>query len=98
MFQGLLALGIRSGTIFRVSLDEGRVETAYDRAGRYPDGVVVEDGNVFWTTMGRPERHLALKARPARSLGAQRWPARGWARRFRRAQRMRGLPREPRPG
>ena len=61
MFQGLLALGIRSGTIFRVSLDDGRVETAYDRAGRYPDGVVVEDGTVFWTTMGRPERDPALK-------------------------------------
>jgi len=61
MFQGLLALGIRSGTIYRVDLAEGRVEVVYDRAGPFPDGVVVEGGTVFWTTMGMPERDPALK-------------------------------------
>src|SRR3712207_3034510 len=61
MFQGLLALGIRSGTIFRVVLDDGRVEAVRERAGWYPDGVVVESGTIFWTTMGKPLRDPALE-------------------------------------
>ena len=57
MFEGLLALGIRNGTIVRVALPGGAVETVYtDEAGASPDGVLVEDGRIFWTTMGRPVR------------------------------------------
>ncbi|CAM3377714.1 hypothetical protein [Tsukamurella hominis] len=57
MFEGLLALGIRNGTILRVSLPDGAVETVYtDEAGASPDGIVLEDGRIYWTTMGRPVR------------------------------------------
>lgn len=57
MFEGLLALGIRNGTIVRVALPGGAVETVYtDEAGASPDGVLVEGGRIFWTTMGRPVR------------------------------------------
>jgi hypothetical protein len=54
MFQQLLVLGLTSGTIYRVDIPDGRVETLYDNAGPEPDGVVVENGIVYWTTMGRP--------------------------------------------
>lgn len=50
----LLALAIRSGRILRVSLPEGGVETLLDGAGSSPDGIVVESGVVYWTTMGAP--------------------------------------------
>ncbi len=57
MFEGLLALGIRNGTILRVPLPDGAVETVYtDEAGASPDGVLVEGGRIYWTTMGRPDR------------------------------------------
>lgn len=57
MFEGLLALGIRNGTILRVSLPDGAVETVYtDEAGASPDGVLMENGRIYWTTMGRPVR------------------------------------------
>jgi hypothetical protein len=61
MFQELLALGIGSGTIYRVGLTGGRVDAVYDQAGPFPDGVVVERGTVFWTTMGVPARDSAAK-------------------------------------
>jgi hypothetical protein len=54
MFQQLLVLGLTSGTIYRVDIPDGRVETLYDNAGPEPDGVVVENGIVYWTTMGSP--------------------------------------------
>jgi hypothetical protein len=53
--DALLALGLRTGRIVRVSLPDGRVETLTDQAGPTPDGVVVEGGVVYWTTMGVPE-------------------------------------------
>jgi hypothetical protein len=61
MFQGLLALGIRSGTIYRVGLTEGGVDVVYDQAGPFPDGVVLDGETIFWTTMGMPARDPALK-------------------------------------
>ncbi len=61
MFQELLALGMGSGTIYRVGLTDGRVDAVYDQAGPFPDGVVVERGTVFWTTMGVPARDSAAK-------------------------------------
>ena len=51
----LLALAVRSGRILRVRLSDGQVETFLDDAGPVPDGVVVHDGVVYWTTMGVPE-------------------------------------------
>jgi hypothetical protein len=54
MFKQLIVLGLRSGTIYRVDIPHGRVDTLYDKAGPEPDGVVVENGIVYWTTMGTP--------------------------------------------
>lgn len=50
----LLALAVCSGKILRIGLRDGRVETLTDDAGPTPDGIVVEAGTVYWTTMGRP--------------------------------------------
>lgn len=52
--DALLALAIRSGRVLRVSLPDGRVDTLVDGAGSSPDGIVVEQGVVYWTTMGAP--------------------------------------------
>jgi hypothetical protein len=52
--DALLALAIRSGRILTVSLPDGQVETFLDDAGCSPDGIVVESGVVYWTTMGAP--------------------------------------------
>src|SRR3984885_7038955 len=54
MFKQLIVLGLRSGTIYRVDIPHGRVDTLYNKAGPEPDGVVVENGIVYWTTMGTP--------------------------------------------
>ncbi|KXP01287.1 hypothetical protein [Tsukamurella pseudospumae] len=57
MFEALLALGIRTGAVLRVSTVDGTVETLHTGpAGSSPDGVVVTAGRIFWTTMGRPVR------------------------------------------
>ena len=53
--DALLALVLRTGRIARISLPDGRVEVITDQAGPTPDGVVVEGGVVYWTTMGVPE-------------------------------------------
>ena len=54
MFKQLIALGLKSGTIYRVDTADGAVTTLYDKGGPVPDGVVIEDGIVYWTTMGTP--------------------------------------------
>jgi hypothetical protein len=54
MFKQLIVLGLKSGTIYRVDTADGGVDTLYDKAGPVPDGVVVENGIVYWTTMGTP--------------------------------------------
>lgn len=56
MFSELVVLGIRTGTIYRVGLPDGQVTPLYKDAGVSPDGVVVADGIVYWTTMGMPSR------------------------------------------
>lgn len=56
VFGGVVALGIRSGSIYRVDIPDGRVTVLHERAGAFPDGVVVLDGAVYWTTMGIPAR------------------------------------------
>ncbi|MFG3097717.1 hypothetical protein [Streptomyces sp. NPDC048202] len=55
MWQELLALEIKSGRVLRVSVPDGRVSTFLSDAGPAPDGIVVEDETVYWTTMGAPE-------------------------------------------
>lgn len=52
--DALLALAVRSGRILRVGLRDGEVEVIYDGAGPTPDGIVVENGVIYWTTMGVP--------------------------------------------
>ncbi|MFC9635072.1 hypothetical protein ACFTY8_38935 [Streptomyces mirabilis] len=54
MWKELLALQAVPGKVLRVSLPDGRVETLVEDAGAFPDGVVVESGTVYWTTMGEP--------------------------------------------
>src|ERR1700752_5442129 len=54
MFKQLIVLGLKSGTIYRVDTADGAVTTLYDKGGPVPDGVVIEDGIVYWTTMGTP--------------------------------------------
>jgi hypothetical protein len=54
MFKQLIALGLLSGKIYRVSIPDGQVEILCEKAGPEPDGVVVENGIVYWTTMGVP--------------------------------------------
>lgn len=54
MWNELLALQVVPGRVLRVSLPDGRVETLIKDAGAFPDGVVVESGTVYWTTMGEP--------------------------------------------
>jgi hypothetical protein len=54
MFKQLVVLGLMSGRIYGVDASDGRVEKVYDKAGPEPDGVVVENGVVYWTTMGTP--------------------------------------------
>lgn len=57
MFTAILALGIRSGSVVRVSTVDGTVETLHTgEPGSSPDGIVVTAGRIFWTTMGRPVR------------------------------------------
>ncbi|MGW4496018.1 hypothetical protein [Streptomyces sp. NPDC004376] len=55
MWQELLALEIKSGRVLRVSVPDGRVSTFLPDAGPAPDGIVMEDGTVYWTTMGEPK-------------------------------------------
>jgi sugar lactone lactonase YvrE len=62
VFEALIALGIRSGAVYRVNIADGSLTTIHsDGRGPSPDGVVVRDGVVYWTTMGVPTRDPALK-------------------------------------
>ncbi|MFG2217337.1 hypothetical protein ACGFN1_21085 [Streptomyces sp. NPDC048685] len=54
MWQELLALRIAPGKVLRVTIPDGRVDTLVEAAGPAPDGVVVDSGTVYWTTMGVP--------------------------------------------
>ncbi|MDF0530366.1 hypothetical protein P0W64_12840 [Tsukamurella sp. 8F] len=50
----LLALLIRGNAIVRIDPATARVERLTPDAGDAPDGIVVVDGVVYWTTMGAP--------------------------------------------
>lgn len=54
MAKELLALQIVPGRILRVGLPDGRVDTLLEDAGPAPDGIVVDAGTAYWTTMGAP--------------------------------------------
>ncbi|MFG2651275.1 hypothetical protein [Streptomyces sp. NPDC048436] len=54
MSKELLALHVASGKVLKVSLPDGRVHTLLHDAGAAPDGIVVDSGVVYWTTMGAP--------------------------------------------
>ncbi len=48
MFRELIALGIRSGSVYRVDITDGAATTLYTQGiGPSPDGVVVSDGVVY---------------------------------------------------
>lgn len=51
--KALLALLIRTGQIVRINLADGSVHSVTDNTGSAPDGIVVEGGTVYWTTMGK---------------------------------------------
>ncbi|MGW2962406.1 hypothetical protein ACWDGI_28630 [Streptomyces sp. NPDC001220] len=54
MWDSLLALTVVPGRVLRVGIADGQVETLVQDAGPAPDGIVVEAGVVYWTTMGAP--------------------------------------------
>ncbi|MCD0485535.1 hypothetical protein LO771_24900 [Streptacidiphilus sp. ASG 303] len=54
MWKELLALQVEPGEVLRVDLSDGAARTLVERAGPAPDGIVVDGGTVYWTTMGVP--------------------------------------------
>lgn len=54
MSQELLALQVAPGKMLKVSIPDGRVRPFVDDAGAAPDGIVVDSGIAYWTTMGAP--------------------------------------------
>lgn len=54
MWKALLALEVAAGKVLRVDLPGGEVRTLVETAGAAPDGVVVDSGSAYWTTMGEP--------------------------------------------
>ncbi|MFF1484205.1 hypothetical protein ACIGZH_19505 [Streptomyces sp. NPDC058319] len=54
MPRELLALQVIPGKVLRIGIPDGRVHTLLDDAGAAPDGIVVHDRVVYWTTMGAP--------------------------------------------
>lgn len=72
MFRELIALGIRSGAVYRVNIADGSATTVHsDGLGPSPDGVVVRDGVVYRTTMGVPTRDPALKGEASLDYSAR---------------------------
>jgi hypothetical protein len=68
MWTQLLALQVYPGRVLRIGLASGGVETVIEDAGMFPDGVVVADGVVYWTTMGAPETNPAKSGEAAQSF------------------------------
>lgn len=54
MTKELLALQFIPSKVLRISIPSGEVHTLLDDAGDGPDGIAVESGTVYWTTMGAP--------------------------------------------
>lgn len=53
-FDALYVLAIRSGRILEVDVATGATRVFLERVGHVPDGIVVVEDRVYWTTMGRP--------------------------------------------
>ncbi|GHD98854.1 hypothetical protein GCM10010339_07690 [Streptomyces alanosinicus] len=49
-----MVLAAVPGSMLRVGIADGRVETLAEDAGPFPDGIVIESSAVYWTTMGTP--------------------------------------------
>ncbi|GAA3196902.1 MULTISPECIES: hypothetical protein [Streptomyces] len=54
MAKELLALQVVPGRVLKISLQDGAVRTLVEDAGPRPDGITVDQGTVYWTTMGAP--------------------------------------------
>ncbi|MFF3166375.1 hypothetical protein [Streptomyces sp. NPDC003273] len=54
MWKALLALQVAAENVLRVSLPDGQVRILVEKAGAAPDGIVMDAGTVYWTTMGAP--------------------------------------------
>ena len=65
MWTQLLALQVYPGRVLRIGLGTGEVGTVIEDTGMFPDGVVLADGVVYWTTMGAPETNPAKSGEAA---------------------------------
>ncbi|MFF0778216.1 hypothetical protein [Streptomyces sp. NPDC003720] len=54
MWKALLALQVAAGQVLRVSLPDGQARVLVETTGVAPDGIVMDAGIVYWTTMGAP--------------------------------------------
>ncbi|MGB3604846.1 hypothetical protein [Gordonia sp. (in: high G+C Gram-positive bacteria)] len=61
----LLALGIATRTMFRVEVADGRSKILHKDSAYSPDGAVLLDGTIYWTTMGRPTRLAGIDGEAA---------------------------------
>lgn len=74
MFDALLALRLSEGDIVRVPLtggDDHRTTTFVADAGPCPDGVVVQAGVAYWTTMGVPRQIPGLSGEESLDYSAR---------------------------
>lgn len=65
--DALLALVVGGG-IARISLADGSTELLTADSGDVPDGIVVDSGIVYWTTMGAPAPNPAITIASERGL------------------------------
>lgn len=69
--KALLALLIRNRKIARIDLADGSVQILTDQTGAAPDGIVVENGAIYWTTMGVPTVHPDIPGEKGRDYSAR---------------------------
>ncbi|TWS20119.1 hypothetical protein FK529_08305 [Tsukamurella asaccharolytica] len=67
----LLALLLRSRRIVAIDTADGSVTTVTDAAGPAPDGIVVVDGVLYWTTMGEPRVDPDIPGEKGRDYSAR---------------------------
>ncbi|MER5389263.1 hypothetical protein [Saccharopolyspora sp. NPDC002686] len=54
MAKELLALQLVPGRVLRIDIEDCTVRTLVEDTGPGPDGITVDQGTVYWTTMGAP--------------------------------------------
>lgn len=69
--DALLALILRAGRIVRIGLPDGEVTVLTEDAGPSPDGIVVDSGVVYWTTMGTPRIDPNVPGEAGRGFSAR---------------------------